>query len=45
MMEAPEPTARAVLGMVEALDERRTPGDGPSLSGMAVAPAAVPGRS
>ena len=45
MMEAPEPTARAVLGMVEALDGRRTPGRGPSLSEIAGAPAAVPGGS
>jgi pimeloyl-ACP methyl ester carboxylesterase len=36
MLEAPEPTARAVLGMVETLDERPVSGD-------AVSPAAAPG--
>ena len=38
MLEAPEPTARAVLGMVEELDERRPPGRED-----AVPEAAVPG--
>ena len=38
MLEAPEPTARAVLGMVEALDGRPLPGE-------AVPSSAVPGGS
>jgi pimeloyl-ACP methyl ester carboxylesterase len=38
MLEAPEPTARAVLGMVEALDERPRTGE-------AVPSSAVPGGS
>ena len=42
-MEAPQPTAGRRSGMVEALDEHRTPGPGPSLSGVVGAPAAVPG--
>ncbi|TFV76167.1 alpha/beta hydrolase [Blastococcus sp. CT_GayMR19] len=41
MLEAPEPTARAVLGMVEALDRRPSPG-GPAVAGAAVPQTAVP---
>ena len=45
MLEAPEPTARAVLGMVEELDRRPVPGSDPAVSGPAVVQAALPGGS
>ena len=45
MLEAPEPTARAVLGMVEELDRRPSPGRDPAVSGSAAVQAALPGGS
>jgi pimeloyl-ACP methyl ester carboxylesterase len=45
MLEEPETTARAVLGMVETLDERTASGLADAVPEEAVADAAVPGRA